>query len=96
MDWRLAGGETILLRKPGKKTVKIELFPAVRWQGVPPYGKQKMTPKPTHDQRWWKNRVRLMIDGKWHRENGHKYSFYTRAEVFQLLARIPGENKCLD
>ena len=93
MDWRLAGGETVLLRKPSKKTVKIQLFQAVHWRGIPPYGKDKMTPKPTLDKRWWKNRVRLMIDGKWHLENGHKYSFHTRIEAFKIMTRIVSKEK---
>ncbi len=73
----------------GKKTVKIELFSAVRWRQKHRPWKKVMFPRPplNNDIKWWQLRYRLRVNGKWHGKRAN-YVFYTRDQVCALTARL--------
>ncbi len=65
---------TFVLKKPGKKNYKIELFNATLWS--------------KHVKGSPEGRYRLRINGRWFRyHTDEKYSFITRAEFWGKLEK---------
>lgn len=69
-----------LLKKYGKKNIKIELFQAFLWaakarepRGAPQY--------------WLNHRYRVRVNGKWFSKPDEKYSFFTIYEVRDMMWR---------
>lgn len=86
-------GESFLLKKDSKKTIKIELFESMKWRSKFRYGKRNISPEPRLDKRWWRGRYRLKVDGKWVEKNGCKYTFFTRLQTFSFMAGLNYEEK---
>jgi len=80
---------TILLRFQGKKTVKIEMFPAGQWRRLFRYGqRERWSEGTTLDRRWWQGRYRLRVDGRWISRDGRKYGFFLPGEVWALAGEM--------
>ena len=78
----------LLLKKQGKKTVKIERFPAMLWRRNWQHGKRNVSPQPILDPLWWQQRSRVRVDGKWYRTTRKKYNFFTLDEFSAVLQRL--------
>jgi hypothetical protein len=80
---------TILLKNQGKKSIKIELFPASLWRSNWRPGKRNIhpTPKARDAKEWFAERYRIRLGGKWFQAERvtKKYSFFTIDECLQVL-----------
>lgn len=67
----------ILLKKPGIKTIKIEIFQDIDWYDIC----SKVISSGIG------NRYRIRINGKWYRRPNEKYDFFLKSEFKELFWR---------
>lgn len=73
------------------ETVTIKLFRSEQFKSKCSIAKRNFSP-PRFGMigaEYWPGKYRLMINGRWHKENGRRYCFYTIAqasEVYEILS----------
>ncbi len=70
---------------------RVEIFGAYQFKTAHNRLEANFYPKVPIDadekKRWYENRFRLRVDGKWHMSHGKKYVFLTRKQVSEFLLR---------
>ena len=69
-----------LLKKPGKKTMKIELFRGKQWSKLDPSAQ-------IHHEYHNYNKFRIRLNGKWFGRDYEKMSFFYKFEFRDILFR---------
>ncbi|MGD9949885.1 MAG: hypothetical protein AB7U29_15600 [Desulfobulbus sp.] len=85
--WRWGNAAT-----EGKKPLRIELFRAELWKSSWNPFKKTMHPHPPLGSReYWQKYFRLRVDGRWHGQDGYKFSFFILEQALRIAEQLHGE-----